>query len=109
MRADRLEALTRRLQAQGAVAHAVTMGVTEAASVIAAFDHMEEVGGPVDVVVNNAAVGARELALSHSEAQWDQVLDTNLKGAWLAATEAAGRLVEAKRPRQHHQHRIHPR
>jgi len=34
----------------------------------------------------------------HSEADWDYVVDTNLKGAWLAAREFAHHLVERKRP-----------
>jgi NAD(P)-dependent dehydrogenase (short-subunit alcohol dehydrogenase family) len=34
--------------------------------------------------------------LEQSEADWDHVIDTNLKGAWLVATEASRRMVAAK-------------
>ncbi|RYZ12879.1 MAG: SDR family oxidoreductase, partial [Comamonadaceae bacterium] len=64
----------------------------------AAFDTMAAAGCVADVVINNAGVGGGGLALATDEAGWDQVLDTNLKGAWLVATEAARRLVAARRP-----------
>ena len=35
-------------------------------------------------------------SLEQTEADWDQVIDTNLKGVWLVATEAARRMVNAK-------------
>ena len=34
----------------------------------------------------------------HTEEDWDYVVDTNLKGAWLAAREFAHHLIEKKRP-----------
>jgi NAD(P)-dependent dehydrogenase (short-subunit alcohol dehydrogenase family) len=37
-------------------------------------------------------------ALEHTEADWDYVLDTNLKGAWLTSREFASHLVELGRP-----------
>ena len=42
--------------------------------------------GPIDVLINNAGVeaGAKTYEMI-DEADWDFVLNTNLKGAWLAA------------------------
>ena len=37
-------------------------------------------------------------ALEHSEADWDQVVDTNLKGAWLMAREVGKHLIALDRP-----------
>ena len=36
--------------------------------------------------------------LQHTEEEWDYVLDTNLKGAWLMAREFAQHLVDRQRP-----------
>lgn len=96
-RVDRLQALQAELRAGGARVEAVALDVTDAASVQGAFDAMQEAGALPDVVVNNAGVGLGTPALSTSEPDWDQVVDTNLKGAWLVATEAARRLVAAER------------
>ena len=51
-----------------------------------------------DVIINNAGVTITKPLLQQSESDWDQVIDTNLKGAWLVATEAARRLVAANKP-----------
>ncbi|MBC5767075.1 SDR family NAD(P)-dependent oxidoreductase [Ramlibacter albus] len=96
-RVDKLQALQSELRAKGGKAETVALDVTDAASVQHAFDTMREAGAVPDIVVNNAGVGLGTPALSTSEQDWDQVVDTNLKGAWLAATEAARRLVAAER------------
>jgi NAD(P)-dependent dehydrogenase (short-subunit alcohol dehydrogenase family) len=98
-RADKLKALVDELQAeQGVEAWALPMDVSDAASVKAAFQVLAERGLTADVVVNNAGVAVSRPLLDQSEEDWDQVLDTNLKGAWLVAQEAARRLVAAGRP-----------
>ena len=96
-RLDRLEADVAALTAAGGRAGAVEMDVSDGTSVARAFDRIETAWGVPDIVVNNAGVAVSRPALAQDEAAWDQVVDTNLKGAWLVATEAARRLVAAKR------------
>ncbi len=78
---------------EGAVAHAVAMDVTDRGSVERAFAAAEAAHGPVTVVINNAGISHAEPALELDEADWDRVVDTNLKGVWLVAQAAAQRLV----------------
>jgi 3-oxoacyl-[acyl-carrier protein] reductase len=54
--------------------------------------------GPIDVLVNNAAIFPRAPFLELTEATWDAVLDTNLKATFVCAQEAARRMVAAGRP-----------
>jgi 3-oxoacyl-[acyl-carrier protein] reductase len=58
----------------------------------------ERVLGPLDVLVNNAAIFPRAPFLDLTEAMWDAVLDTNLKATFVCAQEAARRMVAAGRP-----------
>ena len=51
--------------------------------------------GVPDIVINNAGTTHAALALEQTEADWDRVVDTNLKGAFLVAQEAARRLIAA--------------
>lgn len=97
-RTDKLATLVDELSKHGAKAYAVSLDVTSGASVHAAFDRIDEVAGRVDVIVNNAGVTTAKPALQQSEEDWDSVLDTNLKGAWLVAQEGARRLIAAKAP-----------
>lgn len=94
--ARREAALTRtveEIRAEAGQAQSVVMDVTDAGSIGRAFDRAEEGFGPVTVLVNNAGVTAAGAALQLDEASWDQVIDTNLKGVWLAAQAAAQRMV----------------
>ena len=54
--------------------------------------------GPLDVLVNNAAIFPRAPFLELTEEMWDAVLDTNLKSTFVCSQEAARRMVAAKRP-----------
>lgn len=95
-RMDRLQQLQSSLHNDGFTAHSVSIDVASADSVASAFDAIGEHGAP-DIVINNAGVGSATLAMDTPENTWDQVIDINLKGAWLVATEAARRLCAARR------------
>ena len=93
-RADKLQAVVDGIAAAGGQARALSLDVSDAASVRACFDALASWGAP-DVVINNAGVTVTRPLLEQTEADFDQVLDTNLKGCWLVATEAARRMVAA--------------
>ncbi|RLA49616.1 MAG: 2-deoxy-D-gluconate 3-dehydrogenase [Gammaproteobacteria bacterium] len=95
-RQDRLQTLVDEISAAGGEALAIALDVTDAASVTAAFDQAETSFGTVNVLINNAGVAAPKTVHKTTEADWDFVVDTNLKGAWLVAAEAARRMVSAR-------------
>jgi len=97
-RADRLAFLQTELQQAGARAVAVDLDVQSAESIAAAYDKVEAALGPLDILVNNAGISIVKPALDMPEADWDAVVDTNLRGAWLMTQTAGKRWVSAKRP-----------
>src|SRR6267378_3394934 len=97
--ARRAEALAKTVDditAAKGQAQSVVMDVTNAASIEAALDNAEARFGPVQIVINNAGVTATKPALQQDEADWDKVIDTNLKGVWLVAQAAGRRMVAHK-------------
>lgn len=92
-RRDRLAELVEQIRAAGGQAHAFELDVTSNASVQACFDEIEAGPGTPHVLVNNAGVTVTKSLLQQTEADWDAVVGTNLKGSWLVATEAARRMV----------------
>ena len=97
-RADRLAELAREVETRGGQCLPLSCDVTDRESIIAAIAAAEDRLGPLSILVNNAGVVVSKPLFEHTEADWDYVVDTNLKGAWLAAREFAHHLVEQKRP-----------
>lgn len=81
-----LEDACARIRQEGGAADAVAMDVSDRTSVSEA---LAEMGGEVDIVINNAGVSGTAPALDLEEAEWNRVLDTNLKGTFLVAQAAA--------------------
>lgn len=94
-RRERLEALRDDIHAGGGRAEVVELDVTRPHSVAAAFDQLESKARSVDILVNNSGVAVGQAAVDIPEADWDRLLDTNLKGAWLMAQAFARRAIAA--------------
>jgi 3-oxoacyl-[acyl-carrier protein] reductase len=71
------------VRARGTRAWACAVDVADAAAVQAAGEKILADTGRVDILVNNAGVTRDGLLMRMSEEDWDTVLDTNLKGAFL--------------------------
>lgn len=93
-RADRLQSLQEDLAKDKIAAKAIDLDVQSGGSV----DKALEAAGPLDIVVNNAGISIVKPALEMPEADWDAVVDTNLRGAWLVTQGAARRWVAEKKP-----------
>jgi NAD(P)-dependent dehydrogenase (short-subunit alcohol dehydrogenase family) len=95
---DALQALAEELTAAGgARALSVALDVRNRQSVQRAVDLVVEELGGIDILVNNSGVTTLGGVLEQSEIQWDEVLETNLKGAFLVATEVARRMRSSMR------------
>jgi NAD(P)-dependent dehydrogenase (short-subunit alcohol dehydrogenase family) len=77
------------IAAAGGDAAAVPLDVTNASSAAEAVAATVSRLGGLDVLVNNAGVAHTAPTLEMAEQDWDRVLDTNLKGAFLVAQTAA--------------------
>jgi len=92
-RVDRLEVLAQDLKDQGHTVATIPLDVTRGDSVDAAFEKAAADLGPIGIVVNNAGVARPKNAVDLTEADWDFVMDANLKGAWRVAQRAAQHMV----------------
>lgn len=72
----------------------VPMDMRSVSSIRAGVARVEQHFGRVDVLVNNAGLGANQAALEVSEAEWDELMDVNLKGLFFCAQAAARGMVE---------------
>ncbi len=77
------EETVQQTKALGRRAWGIAANITEAASVDAAAKEIIAAAGKVDILVNNAGITSDGLLMRMSEADWDSVLDTNLKSTFL--------------------------
>lgn len=91
-RTDALAALKQEIEAAGGMADVVTLDVADEASIESAFAAMGAREVRIDVVVNNAGISDAKPALDITAAEWDRVVDVNLRGVFLVAQAAARRM-----------------
>lgn len=92
-RADRLAAVRAGIEAEGGAAADIVLDVTDADAVAPAFDAAERALGSVDILVNNAGMNAQGAVVDLPVAEFDRVIDTNLRGPYLMAREAGRRMI----------------
>jgi len=83
-------------EALGARAQGYRCDVAVATEVASALEAVERDLGPVDVLVNNAGTKKDNLLFRIGEDDWDAVLDTNLKGAFLLTKFAARGMIKRR-------------
>lgn len=84
-RIDQLEVQAAKIRDKGGKCSTVVLDVSNAESIAALAPFLAK----TDILVNNAGVVREVMALDHSEADWDAVIDINLKGMFLLAQAAA--------------------
>ncbi|MGH7375018.1 MAG: 3-oxoacyl-[acyl-carrier-protein] reductase [Candidatus Rokuibacteriota bacterium] len=90
--AARLDAAVKELESLGTAALAVVADASKRAEVDRLIDAARERFGRIDVVVNNAGITRDQLLVRMKDDDWDQVLDTNLRGVFLM-TRAVGKVM----------------
>jgi len=86
---DKLDATVAAIGASGGDALTVSLDVKDETSIAAAL----EASGPIDILVNNAGIASTKRLLDWQAGDWDDVMDTNLRGAWMMASAVARQMV----------------
>ena len=92
-RLNALDKIASDISAAGCEVSTVALDVTDRQSIA---DIAGELAG-IDILVNNAGVVREKAVLDQTEADWDAVLDTNLKGMFLMAQAAARAMKDSGR------------
>lgn len=87
-----LEDAVAEVTGAGGTAAPFLLDVTDVASIGPTFERIRDHFGSLDLLVNNAGLGANHPATEVTEADWDSMMDVNLKGLFFAS-QAAGRIM----------------
>ena len=84
------------IAAAGGKAQLSRFDVADAAQVQTALDGLIEQFGAIDILVNNAGITRDGLLMKMKEEAWDQVLDTNLKGAFVCTKVVSRQMMKRR-------------
>jgi 3-oxoacyl-[acyl-carrier protein] reductase len=93
---DRLEQLASQIRDEGGSAEAVVCDIANSKALGEAIDQLAEKHGRLDVLVNNAGITRDGLFLRMDDADFDEVINTNLKSAFVATRAAARYIMRSK-------------
>jgi NAD(P)-dependent dehydrogenase (short-subunit alcohol dehydrogenase family) len=105
-RVERLKELRAEIEAEGGAAHVVALDVTDYASIKSAIAHAETEAGAIDILVNNSGVSTTQRLVDVTPEDYAFVMDTNQRGAFFVAQEAAKRMIARAKGDPLKQHRI---
>jgi 3-oxoacyl-[acyl-carrier protein] reductase len=95
-RSDAAAETAEAIRQLGRQAISVQADVRDPGQVKAMFEQAKAALGPVSILVNNAGVTRDNFLAFMSEAEWDEVVDTSLKGAFLCSKAASRQMTRAK-------------
>ena len=90
------QATAEAINNNGGSASAVKIDVSNPAEVKQVFDSILKDKKPVDILINNAGITRDGLMIRMKEADWDRVLNINLKGTFLCSQQAAKQMMKQK-------------
>lgn len=90
-----LQTVVAEIRAAGGDAVAFPIDLRQIASIEATISAVHRHFGRLDILVNNAGLGANHDAEAVTEADWDEMMDVNVKGLFFAC-QAAGKLMLAQ-------------
>lgn len=93
---EKAEETAAQIRAMGRKAVLIQGSVADEASCIEMFRQVDENFGKLDILVNNAGITRDNLAVRMTEAEFSQVIDTNLKGAFFCMKEAGKRMMKKR-------------
>ena len=93
-RAEEAEALVQRIRASGGMAWAVEADVSDAAAVDAMLTQLARSAPPIDILVNNAGIIQEKPFLETTEAEWDRMLNVDLKSVFLMCRAVLPSMVQ---------------
>ena len=88
--------VAKEIQALGRKVSYISLDLTNTAEIPAMVKTFHDEFGSIDILVNNAGINIPKPASEVTEADWDKVMDINMKSVFFTAKEAGKYMIEQK-------------
>jgi gluconate 5-dehydrogenase len=93
---ESLQPFETELREMGCECGSVSLDVRDEQSIRSAVDQAVSIFGKIDILVNNAGMNIRKPAIEVTWDDWNQILDTNLRGSFFVAQQVAKEMIERR-------------
>ena len=93
---EKAEEVVNSIKNLGGKAHKLKFDVSKEDSVSLAFEEIIKINGSIDILINNAGITRDGLLMRMKSEQWDDVLNTNLKGVFLCTKYASKYMMKQR-------------
>ena len=93
---QKAEEVVNSIKNSGGKAHKLKFDVSKEESVSTAFEEIIKINGSLDILVNNAGITRDGLLMRMKSEQWDEVMNTNLKGVFLCTKYASKYMIKKR-------------
>ncbi len=93
---SQIEEVSKEINSMGFNAVAIAADVTSSKSVNQMYSHVMDQVHRVDILVNNAGVGVEKPLVELEDAEWDVVMNTNLRGSFYCARAVGRQMIERR-------------
>ncbi|MDG5470599.1 SDR family oxidoreductase [Jeotgalibacillus sp. ET6] len=84
---EELKETARRINDRGGEAYYLTVDVTDREQIREAIEQIKKKSGKIDILINNAGMNIRSKAEDVTDSEWETIMDTNLKSAFMMSQE----------------------
>lgn len=90
----KLNGLKSQIEKEGGVAHVFQLDIGSVTQIKDVFKNIYHQFNRIDVLINNAGLGNNHAALDVKEAEWDEMMDVNLKGLFFCSQQAGKYMIK---------------
>ncbi|MEM8508454.1 MAG: SDR family oxidoreductase [Bacteroidota bacterium] len=91
---EQLKVVQETIEQEGGRAYPFQLDITSVTEITRVFKTIYDQFGKIDVLINNAGLGFNHAALEVKEADWDSMMNVNLKGLFFCAQQAGRYMLE---------------
>ncbi len=96
-RTDKLENIVKEIKDKGGDSFSIVIDIQDENSINSSLKKVETMNKKIDILVNNSGISGPSWAVEQESKDWDEVINTNLRGTFLMCREVGKSMIKRKK------------